>query len=303
MSTQSTHQRPGLVPKMTVDVNGNPKKVWVRPEEMDGPRPDATLSDLKPIIKKRLAEGLTHLRTGERQGSLRHTAEEKETASERGYGSDSLRDAAARKFERDFGVSMKAAPAVELGDDQLYDYLSRGLSVEQAHEFARFGIEPHLTHPKLDAEYAFIAGPKVLKADLKNQEATDSSLRASELKDIKQTARSLENLGVDPYVAAQCLSNGLRMEHLKDRSRDINETVEMSAKNNVESEAFRSYQGKPGTIGGAKEKLKEWNGRARRAMWRGTKRWARRRARRIYNRIQRRISRILKVTFLPWKTR
>lgn len=301
MSSPKTQPRIGLVPKTITDVNGNTKTVWVRPEEAT--QQDSSLAGLKPVIKTRVAEGLTHLRIGERQGSLRHTPEEKERASERGYGSDKLREAAARKFERDFGVSMKDAPPVALTNDQLYDYVARGVSVEHAYEFARFGVEPHLTHPKLDAEYAFIAGRKVAKADLRKQEASDSPIRSEELKDIRKTARVLQDLEVDPHVAAQCLANGLRMKHLRNGNHDLKETVEMSAKNNVESEKFQSFQEQPGSVGGLKREMRDIGFRMRRAMWRMTKRWAMRRYRRIYNGITRRISRMLRITFLPWKTR
>jgi len=307
MATQSTQKRPGLVPKMTVDVNGVPKKVWVRPEEFDGPKQNAKLRDLNPVLNQRFTEGLSNMKSGEKKSSLNHTSEEKRKSSERGYGSEALRKAAARKFERDFGMKLEDAPPVEMSDDELYEYLARGISVEQAHEFARFDIGPEFTHPKLDAEYAFVSDPKVAKLDLHNQEESDSPVRKAELDDIKKTARTLQEMDVDPYVAAQCMSNGLRMEHLKDKSRDLKEIIEVSAENNVASEKFKNIQERPEPIRGIGGHIKNWMHKQRKRAWRSTKSWARRTRRRIVRRIGRRISRrfsrIMKTIFIPWKTR
>lgn len=306
MSTQSTKPRPGLVPKMIVDVNGVPKTVWVRPEDLNS-KSDEKLRNLKPVINQRFEEGLKHLKTGERLGSLRHTSEEKRKSSERGYGTDNLRSAAERKFERDFGVPMSEAPPVELSDDELYDYLSRGVTVEQAHEFARFDLGPESAHPKIDPEYAFVSDPKVAHIDLKNQEESDSPVRRGELDDIRKTARSLQNGGVDPYVAAQCISNGLRMEHINDKTKDFKDMVEVSAEHNVESDKFKSIHPSPEDHRGIREKAKAWGDKMRHKAWMGTKRYVTRTRRRIMRRIgrkmRRRISRILKTIFLPWKTR
>jgi hypothetical protein len=272
------------------------------------------INSIRPEIKKQLDEdaaAMSHTPVGERQGSLRHTREEKARAFERGYGSDRLRAAAESKFEREFGVSMADAPDYELTNEQLYDYLARGLSFEQAQEFAHFGIEPHLTHPKLDAEYAFVAGPKVTKLDLRNQTSSDSHLRREELKSIAKTARTLQELEwVSPQTAAKCIENGLRVSHLNDKSLDTRQIIDLASKYNVDSDEYEAAAEKLKVAeppAARDSRLKQWAKeqgiRARRAAWRGTKRWARRRARRIYNGVMRRWYRLLKVTFLPWKTR
>lgn len=307
MSTQSTRQRPGLVPKNIVDVNGVPKTVWVRPEDLDGAKPDAKLRDIKPVINQRFAEGMNHLKTGERIGSLRHTAEEKQKSSERGYGTKGLRTAVENKFETDFGIPLSQAESFELNDDALYDYLARGVSAEQAHEFARFDLGPESAHPKIDAEYAYVSDPKVARIDMRNQENSDSPVRKAELEDISRTVRTLQNMGVDPYVAAQCIANGLRREHLDDKTRNVKEVIEVSAENNVASDKFKSIQPSPEDVGSIGGKIKQWARKTRATAWRGTKRYATRTRRRITRRIgmkmRRRMSRILKTIFVPWKTR
>lgn len=307
MSTQSTRQRPGLVPKMIVDVNGTPKKVWVRPEDLNGSKRDEALRDLKPVINQRFTEGMKNLKSDEKVRSLRHTKEEKEKSSDRGYGTEALRGAAERKFERDFGFPLSQAESFELSDDALYDYLARGVTVEQAHEFARFDLGPESAHPKIDPEYAFVSGPKVSRIDMRKQEESDSPTRKAELEDISKTARALQNLGIDPYVAARCIANGLRKEHLNDKSRNLKEVVEVSAEYNVASERFKSIQPSPHEFQGIRGTVGKWARKARGMAWRGTKRWARRTRRRILGgisrRFRRRVSRTFKMIFVPWKTR
>lgn len=312
MVRPSAQSREGLIPRLIVDVNGNPKRVWVRPDD-ESYAAKNPIHEYAPQIRNQMEEDIkvpTHDRIGERQGSLRDTREEKTRAFERGYGSDRLHAAAARKFEADFGVSVDNAPDYDLTNEQLYDYIARGLSMEKAQEFAFFGIEPHLTHPKLDAEYSFVAGPKVTKIDLRKQMESDSHLRKEEFKDIKTTARFLQDMEVEPAVAAQCLANGLRMKHLKDKTREIRDTIKLSHQHNVESDAFENESEKlrnsgptPAQGNGFQRWAKEQGVRARRAVWRGVKRWARTRMRRIYNGVRRRIFRFLKLAFLPWKTR
>lgn len=303
MSAQGTQKRAGLIPKMIVDVNGVPKKVWVRPEDLDGKQSNPKLRNLKPVLDQRLTEGLKHMKKGKAQDALHHTDEEKIRASERGYGTASLREAAERKFERDFGIPLKDAPPVELSDGELYDYLSRGVTVEHAHEFARFGIDPELAHPHLDAEYVFVSSTKVAKMDLKNQKLSDSPARQEELDDIKRTVHSLQEMGIDPYVAASCIANGLRTTHLNDKSRNLKDIIETSAQHNVESDRFKAIPVRPTFKTGLQGKLQEWGERGRRRAWSGTKRWARQARRRVTRNVTRRISRFLKLVFLPWKTR
>lgn len=307
MSTQSTRQRPGLVPKMIVDVNGTPKKVWVRPEDLLGGKSDEKLRNLKPVINQRFTEGMNNLKNGEKNGSLHHTSDEKQKSSERGYGTEALRSAAERKFERDFGVPLSQAETFELSDDALYDYLARGVSVEQAHEFARFDLGPESAHPKIDAEYAYVSNPKVARVDLRKQEESDSPARKAELEDISKTARTLQSMDIDPYVAAQCIAHGLRMEHLKDKSHNIKEVIEVSAEHNVASDRFKHIQPSPEDTRGIGGKIRKFGRDTRKKAWRGTKRWATRTRRRIMRRagmkMRRRISRIFKAIFVPWKTR
>lgn len=312
MVRPNTQTRQGLVPRVIVDVNGNRKTVWVRPDDTSYAA-NNPIHHFRPEIKKQIEEDAmapTHAPVGEKQGSLRHTREEKAQAFERGYGSDKLRAAAEAKFERDFGVPIADAPDYDLTSEQLYDYIARGLTYQQAEEFAHFGIEPHLTHPKLDAEYAFVSGPKVTKIDLRNQTASDSYLRKQELREISKTARVLQDQGVSPEVAAKCIENGLRSKHLDGKIRDPKDTIKLSYEHNVESPEFAAAAEKlkveePPAVRDSRVKrwVKEQGRRARRAAWRGTKRWARRRVRRIYNGVHRRITRLLKITFLPWKTR
>lgn len=308
MPRQSAEPREGLIPKVITDVNGNTKTVWVRPDVYDSYAEDNDFNRVPPIRKRQQEEEELkpmHTPVGEKQGSLRHTREEKARAFERGYGSDRLRAAAESRFLSEFGVPMSEAPPVVLSNEQLYDYIARGLTIEQAQEFAEFGIEPHLTHPKADAEYAFVAGPKVAKIDLKYQQASDSYLRRKELGDIHRTARGLQDMEVDPEIAAKCIANGLRSSHINNKKWDVKKVIEASSVHNVESKEFQEAvkEQRPGLRDGAKRKVREMGVRARRAVWRGTKRWVRRRARRIYNSISRRFARLLRRTFLPWKTR
>lgn len=301
----TTHPNSKLIPKVIVDVNNNIKTVWVKPEHAD----EETLRNLAPTLENlNLNEdGLRKDTIGQNQGSLLHTKEERFRSAERKYGSDALAEAAAIKFEAAFGVSIENAPPVELDDERLYDYVAQGVSAEQAYEFKRFGIDPEDAHPKLDAEYTFVSQPRVAKMDLKNQRASDSGLRRSELANIKVTARLLQQSGIPAEVASKCIANGLRKEHVKNKHHSLEDIVRESYTNNVESQEFKDFLAKSPEGEGAAAHPESWftrqrkkaGRRIRRAMWRSV----RRRGRRLYNNIARRISRFFKLAFLPWKTR
>lgn len=302
----TTHTNSKLIPKIIIDVNNNIKTVWVKPEHAD----ERTLQNLAPTLENfQLNEdGLRKDTFGQNQASLLHTKEERTRSAERKYGSDALGEAAAIKFEAAFGVSIDDAPPVELDDERLYDYIAKGLSVDQAHEFKRFGIEPEDAHPKLDPEYTFVSQPRVAKADLKNQRDSDSGLRKIEQEKIKRTARLLQEAGVPAEDAAGAIANGLRNDHIKkDKNHSVEEVVDAACAWNVESDDFKKFAAeRPEGEGGAahpeswfSRQRKKAGVRIRRAMWRSV----RRRGRRLYNNVARRISRFFKLAFLPWKTR
>lgn len=300
----TTHSNSKLIPKVIVDVNNNTKTVWVKPEHAD----EATLNNLPPtLINHNLDEdGLRKDVIGQNQGSLLHTKEERTRSAERKYGSDALGEAAATKFIAQFGVDINDAPPVELDAERMYDYLAEGLTVEQAHEFKRFGIEPQESHPKIDPEYAFVSHPRVAKLDLQNQKTSDSGLRKQELRDIKVTARALQQSEVPPEVASRCLANGLRKEHMKHKHHSLDDIVRMSHEHNVQSPEFKSFMEKtpddaaaPHPESWLSRQRRSMGIRLRRALWRSV----RRRGRRLYNNVARRVSRFFKLAFLPWKTR
>lgn len=302
MRASTSHKNPHLIPKVTVDVNGYAKTVWVKPDEAGS----GTLNDLPPVMPDFNHHGERVNRIGPAQGSLFTTKEERILSAERGYGTEKLSEAAQEKFHMTFGCAIEDAPPVELSDERMYDYIAKGLNPGQAREYARYGIEHNFAHPKLDAEYAFVSGPKVAKIDLAEQKAFDSHLRKKEFLNINITARALQMEEIAPEVAADAIANGLRKEHLNTAKtgKSIEDVVAVAATHNVESQEFKDFMAQPNEEA---PKPKAWASRMaeragiriRRAMVRSL----RRRGRRLYNAVARRWTRFLKLAFLPWKTR
>lgn len=296
---QETAPREGLVPKQITDVNGHPKTVWVRPEDLK-PARSASFADLKPVLRRNLEENIRDLRgRGGPRSTMADTPLESSRRQQRGYGGDELGKAAARRFEAEYGVPFAEASAPRLTDERIYDYLSSGVTnLDQAAQFAAYGIEPHLTHPKMDPQYTFMLGSKGAAAERRQQVQSDPQARKRELRDIIQTARFLQERGVPGRTAAACLENGLRMKHLRDPRIDPSEAVRVSAKHKPDSPQFRAMAREDRA-----SRAEDYGKRLRAEVGGHMKIWARRLFRRVLNRVRRRVRRILRKSFLPWEYR